>query len=183
MLGDMMSSNRPWNHGNYIRARREALGFSQPALARAARVTPAMINRLESGQRRGRPPLLRAVADALQVPPAELLERAGYAAEARYWREREEGLDTPDPIGQLRNAVSLLPCRPAVRAALMTLVTELARDHEQEYAERFDKAVKRYPDVAYVGTQSRSLTPSEQDTAKFTVLRELIFEPPEPSST
>ena len=25
------------------------------------------------------------MADALQVPPAELLERAGYAAEARYW--------------------------------------------------------------------------------------------------
>src|SRR5579885_3421673 len=178
-----MSSSEPWNHGNYIRARREALGFSQPALARAARVTPAMINRLESGQRRGRPPLLRAVADALQVPPAELLERAGYTAEARYWREREEGLDTPDPIAQLRNAVSLLPCRPAVRAALMTLVTALARDHEQEYRERFDRALERYREVGYVASQDRPLSPAEEDAAKFAVLRELIFEPSEPAST
>jgi len=178
-----MSSTKPWNHGNYIRARREALGLSQPALARAARVTPAMINRLESGQRRGRPPLLRAVADALQVPPAELLERAGYAAEARYWRERDEGLETPDPIAQLRNAVSLLPCRPAVRAALMTLVTELARDHEQEYRERYDRALARYPEVAYVACQDRPLTPTEEDAAKFAVLRELIFEAPERSAT
>src|SRR3954452_18834666 len=176
-------SSKPWNHGLYIRARREALGFSQPALARAARVTPAMINRLESGQRRGRPPLLRAVADALQVPPAELLERDGDAAEARYWRERDEGLETPDPIAQLRNAVSLLPCRPAVRAALMTLVTELSRDHEQEYRERFDRALARFPEVAYVATQDRSLTPTEQDTAKFAVLRELIFEPSGAAST
>jgi transcriptional regulator with XRE-family HTH domain len=175
--------NKTWNHGAYIRARREALGYSQPALARAARVTPAMINRLESGQRRGRPPLLRAVADALQVPPAELLERAGYAAEARYWRERDEGLTTPDPIAQLRHAVSLLPCRPAVRAALMTLVTELARDHEQEFRERFDRAMARFPEVAYVAAQERALTPTEQDTAKLAVLRELIFEPAEASSS
>jgi predicted transcriptional regulator len=47
-------SSHTWTHGAYIRAHREALGLSQAALARAARVTTAMINRLESGRRPGR---------------------------------------------------------------------------------------------------------------------------------
>src|SRR5438094_692155 len=99
-----MNSDR-WSHGTFIRARREALGLSQPALARAARITPAMISRLEGGHRRGRPPMLRALAEALEVPAAELLERAGYTGEADYWRERQAGVEAPDSLGQLRNAV------------------------------------------------------------------------------
>src|ERR671932_499273 len=113
----MPNTDQAWNHGAYIRARRLALGLSQPARARAARVTPAMINRLESGQRRGRPPLLRALADALQVQQSDLLERAGYTAEARYWREQEAGIEREDPVSRFRAAVQPLPIRPAVRAA------------------------------------------------------------------
>jgi transcriptional regulator with XRE-family HTH domain len=155
-----MNSER-WSHGAYIRARRQALGLSQPGLARAARITPAMINRLESGQRRGRPPLLRTLADALQVPQSELLERAGYVAEAGYWREQEAGIEQEDPVSRFRAAVHQLPCRPAVQAALLTVVTELARDREQELRERFDQAVARQPG----------------DAKSVSALRTLIFEP------
>jgi transcriptional regulator with XRE-family HTH domain len=154
-------ASQQWPHGPYIQARRRALGLSQPGLARAARCTPAMINRLESGNRRGRPPMLRAVAEALQIPASELLERAGYAAEARYWREREAGQESPDALARCRSALSALPVRPHVRAALLTLVQELARDREREYRERFDGAVARLPG----------------DGAQLTALRELLFEP------
>jgi transcriptional regulator with XRE-family HTH domain len=129
-----------WSHGAYIRARRRALGLSQPGLARAARVTAAMINRLESGQRRGRPPLLRALADAPEVPQSELLERAGYTAEAAYWRKQEGGTERIDPLTLLRAAVRQLPRDPAVQAAVLTLAAALARDPEQEFRERFDRA-------------------------------------------
>src|SRR5258708_39660765 len=99
-----MSSNG-WPHGAYIRARRKALGLTQTALAREARVTPAMINRLESGQRRSRPPLLRDLADALQVSQADLLESAGYRAEAEYSRTRQGNQTSPDPLAQARYAL------------------------------------------------------------------------------
>jgi transcriptional regulator with XRE-family HTH domain len=84
------------SHGPYIRARREVLGLSQNALARRARVSPSTIHRLEAGHRRGRPPILYAVAAALQLPVDDLLDRAGYLAEARYWRERRADAVSPD---------------------------------------------------------------------------------------
>src|SRR5215213_9876807 len=107
-----------WPHGAYIRIRREALGLSQAALAREARVTAAMINRLESGARRGRPPLLRAVAAALEVPPSELLDRAGYMAEAQYWRAREDAPQSADPLVHFQYALDALQMPPAVQRAL-----------------------------------------------------------------
>ncbi len=67
-----------WTHGAYIRARRTALGLTQVQVARVARVTPSAVNRLESGRRRGRPALLRALAEALHVPASALLQPAGY---------------------------------------------------------------------------------------------------------
>ena len=158
-----MNSER-WSHGAYIRARRQALGLSQPGLTRAARITPAMINRLESGQRRGRPPLLRTLADALQVPQSELLERAGYVAEARYWREQEGGIERTEPMDRLRAAVRHLPRDPAVQSALLTLATALCRDPAQEFREWFDAATARSVDGA----------PTPEDVA---VLQELIFGP------
>jgi transcriptional regulator with XRE-family HTH domain len=158
-------NNAELMHGQYIRARREALGLTQSDLARAARLTPAMISRLEAGQRRGRPPALRALAEALRVPAAALLERAGYTAEAQYWREREGDHERPDPLARLPYAVSLLPCRPAVQAALRTLLTELARDQDEAFRERFEQAV------------SRVTRPTEPDAPRFELLRDLIFEP------
>src|SRR5690348_1686256 len=118
-------------HGAYIRARRQTLGLSQPALAREARVTPAMINRLESGQRRGRPPLLRMIAAALQVPASELLARAGYVHEAQYWQAQESTSQAPDPLVRLQSVVAALHLPPTVERALRTVVDELARDHGQ----------------------------------------------------
>ena len=155
-----MSSNT-WTHGAYIRAHRVALGLSQSALAREARVTVAMINRLESGQRRGRPPLLRDLADALQVPQAELLERAGYQTEADYSRAQESTQETPDQLAQFRYALGAAPLRPAVRTAFMALVTALCNDPEAAFRQRFDRAVA---------------AASVNDGAPFATLRDLVFE-------
>jgi transcriptional regulator with XRE-family HTH domain len=157
----MQTRDEHRTHGTYIRGRREALGLSQVELARAARVTPAMINRLESGNRRGRPPLLRLVAEALEVPASDLLQRAGYAAEAQYWHERDSVREARDPLAQCLNSLSGLPLSPAVRTALAALIQDLARDAEREQQRRFDRAVARVPD----------------GSAQFAALRELIFDP------
>ncbi len=101
-----------WTHGAYIRARRKALGLSQNALARRAGITPSMINRLETGYRRGRPRVLSAVATALQLPVADLLERAGYVAEASHWRERSADVTSSGSAG----STPLLPYWPAERS-------------------------------------------------------------------
>src|SRR3954454_21066804 len=94
-----------WPHGAYIRTRREALGLSQAALAREARVPAPMINRLESGLRRGRPPWLRVIAAALQVPASELLAQAGFTSEARYWRAQESAPQALDPLVRFEHVV------------------------------------------------------------------------------
>lgn len=51
--------------GRLMRSRRDEQHLSQPQLARKARVTAAMISRLESGERRGRPRLVAEVAQIL----------------------------------------------------------------------------------------------------------------------
>jgi transcriptional regulator with XRE-family HTH domain len=155
---EMRMAETPGAHGSYIRARRKALGLTQAALAREARVTPAMINRLESGQRHGRPPLLRQLADALQVSPAELLERAGYRTEAEDARTQA----APDPLARVRYAVGAAPLRPAVRTAFLTLVSEFCRDPEAGFRQRFEDA---------------AATASAQHGATFAGLHELLFAP------
>lgn len=151
----------PGAHGSYIRTRRAALGLSQAALAREARVTPAMINRLESGQRRGRASLLCQLADALQVSQADLLERAGYRSEAEYARTQEGNQASPDPLTRVRYAVGAAPIRPAARTAFMALVTELCSDREVAFRQRFDHAVAA----------------SDGDGVAFGELRALLFDP------
>ena len=164
-----------WEHGQFIRARREALQLSQLGLARAARVTSAMINRLESGQRRGRPPVLRAVAEALQVPEAELLERAGYLGEAGYWREHARLQESSELMDQVERALNRVPCRPAVRAALLTVLGELARDREREFRERFEQAAAG--SSAPLAAGQSDLTRAERDTIRIAALRERLFTP------
>jgi transcriptional regulator with XRE-family HTH domain len=136
-----------WAHGAYIRERRLALGLPQQQLARAARITAAMVNRIEWGKRRGTPPLLRQVAAALGVPASELLERAGYADEAAYWREQEGGTERVDPLTSLEAAVRQLPRDSAVQSAVLTLAAALSRPHEQEFRRRFDQAAAGARDV------------------------------------
>jgi transcriptional regulator with XRE-family HTH domain len=153
-----------WTHGAYIRSRRTALGLTQSQVARVARVTPSMVNRLEAGRRCGRPPLLRQVAAALGVPASELLQRAGYVAEARYWREQEAATEAPESMDRLRKAVRRLPRSPAVQEAVLTLAGALCREPAQAFRERFDAAAARGVDGA----------PTPEKVA---VLRELIFGP------
>jgi len=75
--------------------------------------------------------------------------------------------------------IQSFPIGPNVRAALMTLMTELARDSEQEYRQRFDRGVKRYRAVAVATITEQARTPAEDDAVRFDLLRELLFEPPE----
>src|SRR5262249_1518831 len=129
------------------------------------RMTPAMLNRLESGTRRGRPPLLRMLAAALLVPASELLDRAGYEREAQYWRAQEGAPEATDPLVRFQYAVNALSLPPPVPLQLLTLVSELARDYEQEHRQRFDAAV------------ARDREPTDADAARFALLRTLLFEP------
>jgi transcriptional regulator with XRE-family HTH domain len=150
--------------GPYVRARRAARGLTQSDLARLVRVTPQIINRLESGKCRGRPPALRDIAEALQIPASELLARAGYAAEAEYWRAHPATPEPSDPLARFRDAVGALPLRSDVQRALVTLAAEFVRDPEPAFRERFDAAVARHPGR------------TDADATRFRVLRALLFE-------
>lgn len=155
--------NDGWPHGTYIRSRQAALGLSRSALARETRVTVAMFNRLESGQRRCRPPLLRQIAAALQVPASKLLVQAGYTSEARYRRRQEAALPAHDRLERFEHMLGALHLHPTVRHLLVTLVGELIRDREEEFSQRLEAAVARYPGRV------------DADTARSSALRTLPF--------
>ena len=56
-----------------------------------------------------------------------------------------------------------------MRAALLTLVTELSRDHEQEYRERYDRALARYPEVARGAIEDLLITHADSPCGHVTV--------------
>lgn len=65
--------------GRAIRARREQLGLSQEELADRLGRSQSLVSRLERGAADWPDPaMFRALAAALELPPAELLEAAGY---------------------------------------------------------------------------------------------------------
>jgi transcriptional regulator with XRE-family HTH domain len=68
--------------GNFVRERRRELGLTQEQLARRVGYVQERISVLERG-RYGMPslPALALLADALEVPLAEMLRRAGYQVE------------------------------------------------------------------------------------------------------
>lgn len=67
--------------GPIIRQRRQALGWTQPELARRSRIDTAVVHRIESGAiARPVPNKLARLADALGLPAADLYALAGYAA-------------------------------------------------------------------------------------------------------
>lgn len=59
-----------------LRALREEHGHSQQSLAIAAGVSRTMILRLENGERNCRPPVMKKLADALDVPIRALMGEA-----------------------------------------------------------------------------------------------------------
>jgi transcriptional regulator with XRE-family HTH domain len=60
--------------GMALKRLREAKGLSQDALAKKARITREYVNKLEAGKYDPTVGVLKRLAKALGVPPAELLE-------------------------------------------------------------------------------------------------------------
>ncbi|GAB4258839.1 MAG: helix-turn-helix transcriptional regulator [Pararhodobacter sp.] len=65
--------------GTRIRTLRTARRIGQADLARMVGVSPSYLNLIEHNRRRAGPRLLEAIAEALQIPPEALDERAGDA--------------------------------------------------------------------------------------------------------
>jgi transcriptional regulator with XRE-family HTH domain len=78
--------DRPPSFAERLREARQRRGLSQRALARASRVNPAIVSRLESGERGpSGPDQVRALIDALQLDRATadaLLASAGFWPQA-----------------------------------------------------------------------------------------------------
>ncbi|MGE7827831.1 helix-turn-helix domain-containing protein [Paenibacillus sp. NPDC093718] len=65
--------------GSYLKEMRENKGWSINQLAQAADISGSQISRIENGLRGiPKPQTLRKMADALEVPYEELMNRAGY---------------------------------------------------------------------------------------------------------
>lgn len=60
-------------NGDAIRAIRERSGLSQTDLARAVGVSQPILSRIESGERPGRPEVIRSIASALKVPVTAII--------------------------------------------------------------------------------------------------------------
>lgn len=70
--------------GQLIGDGRRARRLTQDELAAGARISKAYVGHLEGGRRRADPDVLRRIARALGLPPAELLEAAGYKDAPEY---------------------------------------------------------------------------------------------------
>lgn len=65
----------------FIKERREKLNISKRKLSELSNVSHTEIQRLENGQRKNpSPPLLKSIANALNVRYEEIMEAAGYLA-------------------------------------------------------------------------------------------------------
>ena len=87
--------------GARIRAAREARGMSMSELARAARLSPGAVSRIEHGEREPGSGTLAAIARALGVELGELMDGPRAPGLALVWAtaapEARAGLDQPAP--------------------------------------------------------------------------------------
>jgi len=162
--------------GEYLRMRREHLGLSQGALGRASGVSPSMISRLESGKRRATPGLLYLLAEPLQVSYSQLLQRAGHEPAARRWQDQERALAPADPLAEVQRALNRGPWPPTVRNAVITLLSELARDQAATWQRRFDEAVQELERGDALVFSREAETPQVRAQVQFAALRHLLFE-------
>jgi len=65
--------------GQVIRQRRKTQGLSQQVLAQKAGISQNYLSDIENGSRTGTLEVLQAIADALSVPLADLMQAAGMA--------------------------------------------------------------------------------------------------------
>lgn len=67
------------NLATFIKEHREKLNISMRKLAELSNISPTEIHRLETGKRKNpSPPLLRSIANALNVRYEDIMEAAGY---------------------------------------------------------------------------------------------------------
>ena len=82
--------------GTKLRAARQRAALSQENLFVRSGVAEATINRLEQDKQRARHKTVRALADALGVAPAALLEDEETAPSPKIGRRREERPESAD---------------------------------------------------------------------------------------
>jgi hypothetical protein len=117
--------------GRRIAARRRELGLSQADLAaRTGWSTPVIISRYECGQREMRISTLQSLADALDLPPGELLRvdpEPHDDADVNFHTYRIDDHPTPMFVresGSAPSAAQSAPARAALAAALDALHAE-----------------------------------------------------------
>jgi HTH-type transcriptional regulator / antitoxin HipB len=131
--------------GSYLKARREARGLTQRALAERIGVTPQRISLVELNQAALSLPQCTAAAEALGADQTELLAMAGHieprvyaaiVASSRFWRPLIEALEAPpgdidawQPVVNLADRYGIMPenCR-----GMMGLLARLRRALDNE---------------------------------------------------
>jgi transcriptional regulator with XRE-family HTH domain len=118
--------DRPPSVAERLREARQRRGLSQRALARASRVNPAIVSRLESGERGpSGPDQVRALIDALQLDRATA---DALLASAGFWPQSLLDLGPADPtvlaVAQLLTTPSLAASERTRFRALVDLLVE-----------------------------------------------------------
>jgi len=107
--------------GTRIRALRLARRMTQADLARRAGVSASYLNLIEHNRRRAAPPLLGAIAAALQIAPETLAEDAGDAlVEALRTGAAMANADPPPELDRVEELVGRFPGWSGYLAALQT---------------------------------------------------------------
>jgi transcriptional regulator with XRE-family HTH domain len=113
----MSTLDKQQEFGQYLRNLRNIAGMSLSQVKREAKVSPAYLSQVESGQRgRPSPQFLEKLARCYRVPRDEMLRRAGYLDD----QEREESYD----LDELRRALEFAVSDPLIGAVLMRHAVE-----------------------------------------------------------
>jgi transcriptional regulator with XRE-family HTH domain len=130
---------------------REAAGLKQAELARRITWSPAVLSRVESGERQLSPDELKTVMEAIGTPEAFQLSKAL----GRDWREiQRPPLDHPDQdllweAEQTCRELAQLRTHPEVRHAFERRLTEYIDDIKQTASQ----LLKREHEVAFIGSK------------------------------
>jgi len=113
--------------GEYLRAARQRAGLSTQAAAEAAKVSPAYLNKLESGAvGNPSPRVLHRLASTLDVPYWTLMRLAGYVVPER--DDAGEVVPTPSPPARHATNAELAELLGQVLARLTAIEQHLSGD-------------------------------------------------------
>lgn len=110
--------------GEFVRAQRKLAQVSQRHLARAAGFSDSYLSQLERGQYMPSAPMVRALAEAIGVPPSVLLAQLGLMDDAQ------------GPGAGVEDAILVDPrLSPAQRDALITVYRSYVAESSAKNAE------------------------------------------------